>query len=317
MTLALGVASRAMDDAPERSQVYVMADSRLSFDEWSLDRCFKAVTLGVRSAAVAAGGFVPFVLAVEGARPFIIANAEDRAKRGLSPLSVWSEASFVWLHLELIFDQYRQFVSSGRSVIIVAGFFSDNTPGLIRLEREGTHRQILVFRPAPGQRAHVVVGTETYAPIVKEAIRRSAPPDGNGFHDVASVMWDIIKHQGEPARSVGGGLSFGFAKGDSSYFYWPILELEGQRFIRGLQYPPNPRWPNSIPIQYDPALFATLERSHASQALQSGDSPDTAVMVFDNLVVGDPRLFIVEADDSWLLDELRQREQAVAAARTG
>jgi hypothetical protein len=81
MTLAIGVATRTDDDAhPERSDVYVMADSRLMDGERSLDNYLKAVSLGARSAAVAAGDSVPFTIAVDGARPFVAAAAAERQR---------------------------------------------------------------------------------------------------------------------------------------------------------------------------------------------------------------------------------------------
>jgi hypothetical protein len=310
MTLAIGFAVRSDDvSRPELSNVYVMADSRLTVGDKALDSYLKTATLGQRSAAVAAGDTIPFVIAVEAARPFIAVNASERIKRGLAPLSVWSEASFVWLHLERTFNQFQDLVSDAGVTIIVAGFFSDNTPGLIQMERRGELRQISVFRPRPGQRAYVVAGVEYYVPLLKEALRRSSPPEGRGYHDVASVLWDVIKHQGTPARGVGGGLSLGFANGDSGSFQWPNIQIEGTTFVRGITYPPHPWWPSPLRIEYDPSLFAALEIAHADRPFPNQDTPTRAVMAANvGVLAGDPRLFFVDWDDAWILKELQREE---------
>lgn len=309
MTLGIAVATRALDDSqPERNQVLVMADSRLTLREGSLDQYFKAVSLGTRSAAIAAGDSFPFVIALEGARPFVAVNARDRQSRGLPPLSVWCEATFVWLYLETIFDRYRELVPEARTVIVVAGFFSDNTPGLVRLERDGEIRQIAVFRPRRGGRSHVAVGADSFTPILKEAFRRSAPPKGQSFHDVASVLWDIMKHQGTPTRAIGGGLALGFAKGNDDSFNWPIIEIDGQCFMRGFDSPRFPNAPTPIQIEYDATLCAALEREHEESPFTNGDEPDDAVFATRDFRIGERRLFTVETDDSWLLEKLNHRE---------
>jgi hypothetical protein len=322
MTMALAVADRAEQNAvpstSKSSQIYVAADSRLTVDadrSHFLDYYIKTLSLGERSAAVAAGDPIPFSLAVEGTRPFLAVNAADRVKRGLPPMGVFAEASLVYLHLEMLFDQYRELVAEAHVAIIVAGFFSDNTPGLVRIERKADHRQILVFRPPPGGRAYAVVGVESYTPIVKEAIARSRTPEGNGYHDVVSVLWDAIKHQGTPTKTIGGSISFGFCQNSMSAFQWPIIDIEGNTFARGLRYPRVPQWPAPIRIEYNPVLFAALERENAERPFFTGDLPDDAIMIFGDagLRMGDQRLLSVGGDDLWLLEKLNAREAERAA----
>ncbi|TMQ20498.1 MAG: hypothetical protein E6J90_15995 [Deltaproteobacteria bacterium] len=334
MTLALGFASRAAigGDPATKTGTYVMADSRLTIEgparDRYLDNYLKAVSLGTRSAAVAAGSVTPFVLAIEGARPFIAWNAADRANRGMSPLSLWAEASFVRFHLELMFDEFRTTFADARVnevTIICAGVFSDGTPGLVRLDRRESqngnscesHRAIDVWRPRPGQRVYTVAGTPAYVPILEEAIRRSEPPTGNAFYDVASTLWDIIKHQGDPTRTVGGGLALGYINHGQPLFQWPIIEVDGHVFSRALQYPMNlgTGWPRPMKIHYNPMIFAEIERAHEDGKIASSSPPpdlrfevtrswDIRSTTVGELAVGDPRLIVIGQEDQWLLDAL-------------
>jgi len=165
-----------------------------------------------------------------------------------------------------------------------------------------------VFRPRRGGRSHVVVGSDSYAPVLKEAFRRSAPPKGRSFHEVASVLWDVMKHEGTPTRSIGGGLALGFCKANDDSFNWPIIEIEDQSFLRGFDLPQFPNAQKPIHIEYDARLFASLEMEHEESPFASGDEPDDHIFASPGLSVGDPRLFVVGDDDSWLLEKLNDRD---------
>jgi len=318
MTLALGCAIRTEPSTNGGGSVWLMSDTRLTFgDDGHLDVHIKALTLGPRSAVVAAGHSTPVGLAVEAARPFIAATSVERAKRSLSPISVWTEASLVWTHLRMIFAQFQELVTDARVCVIVGGFFSDATPGLVRLEMSRESGEVLVFRPGPGERVYTVAGVQEYIPILYEAFRRSRPPEGRGYHTVGSVLWDIIKHQGEPTRGVGGGLAFGFVNGDADAFQWPIIDIDTEELCRGLRYRREPHWPKPMKIEYDPTLFARLEQQHAASPLAAHDAPGAAVVLKDDGFLGDGQLLTPPAqDDTWLLALLQSREQSTPWRRS-
>jgi hypothetical protein len=298
-----------------------MADSRLTIKrDQHLDSYIKAVTLGSRSAAVAAGTATPFALAAEATRP-ILAWQESQAKEtGFAP-SLLGDASLLELHLDLFFEEFdRAFQEEMTEVlIIVAGFFSDNSPGLAQIVRRQdrrsgitSHREISIWRPAPGGRAYAVVGDSSYVPIMAEAVKRSRPPSGRSFHDFGSVLWDIIKHEGEPTSSIGGGLAFGFMGAPDRLFQWPIVVIEGRFYCRALARPLGIMG-KPFSLEYDPTLFAALEREHSETPFTGSANPEPD-LTFKRVVdssgnvdeIGERRLMAAGIDD-WLIRELDAR----------
>jgi hypothetical protein len=267
MTLALAFAYRPTDDAPpeDRARVYVMADSRLTIDDGGnhIDCFIKAQTLGRRSAAIGAGHSTPFNVALEAARPFLPANEAHRQRQGLPPLSVWAEASLVHEHLDVVFSEYVTHFPDAAVSIVVAGFFSDGTPGLIHLIYPGGI--VMVSRPRKGERLSIAIGSTEYAPILHEAARRSRPPQGKGYHDVASVLWDIMKHEGKHTRGVGGGIAVGYAESSHATFQWPPVKIESEVFFRGFRYVPELHHPKPLELDYDPTSHVWSESTQRSR----------------------------------------------------
>ncbi len=167
-----------------------------------------------------------------------------------------------------------------------------------------------MWRPRPGERSYVVTGATEYVPIVCDAIEQSKPP-GHSFHAFGSVMWDIIKHQGNSTAGVGGGLAMGFAKASDELFAWPRIEIDGNVFVRGFRYAVNPSDPR-IRFQYDPSLFASLETAHAATPCTATCAPDLTMQSYRQVhsgnaaftASGDQRLLSLNPDDSWLLGAL-------------
>jgi hypothetical protein len=156
---------------------------------------------------------------------------------------------------------------------------------------------------------------ESYTPIVEEAIARSRTPEGNGYHDVVSVLWDAVKHQGTPTKTIGGSISFGFCQNSMSAFQLPIIDIEGNTFARGLRYPRASEWPAPMRIEYNPVLFAALERENAQGPFFTGDLPDDAIMILGDagFGMGDQRPLSVGGDDLWLIEKLNALEAEHAA----
>lgn len=277
-----------------------MADSRMTFTLPSGNRTFdayiKTQSLGGNAAIVLAGHSAIANLVVEGVRP-MIAALERNLERDAPLLA---QANLVWAHLDLLFPKYLEIFGDANVALIAAGRFSDRTFGLVRMTQTRDTKEFSVFRPQAGDCIYAAIGDENWIPTLCEAARRSRPPEGRSINDVASVLWDIIKHEGRPAETIGGGISIGFMNGSDAEFQWPQIDIEGNVFLRGVRYPPVPGWPAPLQIEYDDTLLSLLEREDAETPFSYGVRPTVGMYLMHQEWRGDPRVFNV-LDDQWLL----------------
>lgn len=299
-----------------------MADSRLTFDKQHLDNYIKTVTLGPRSAAVGAGTSIPFALAAEATRPILAWNEARYREEKRFPPSLLTEIWYLNSYLGLFFDEYVDvsLETATETIIVVAGFFSDNTPGLARIVRRQDRRldikseqEISIWRPRPGGRAYVVIGDASQVPVMAEAVRRSRPPQGRSFHDFGSVLWDIIKDTSKATSKIGGGLAFGFVGATDTLFHWPIVDIEGRFYCRGLAAPLGIMG-RPFSLEYKPRLFSELMSEHSRTPFSGSANPEPdltfrlTVSSLDGAVQvdGERRLTWGGVDD-WLIQELDAR----------
>lgn len=266
MTLASALALRTDSGA---NLLLTFTDSRLilgkgmdSAPAWT-DTVIKAVGLGPRSVVLMAGSTtLPVITAAEGARG-LIANANvNRLAQLASPMSLLEEArQFLSFH-QCCFKSMPH-SASHRTQAVMAGFFADGTPGLVKVSNLDDSASFEVFRPTNGGFAVATIGDPYFSGIATQAICEALlrRPSGQALiSSVASVFWDVIYHEG--VAGIGGGLCVGMCSPKHSCWQWPMVTLEGAAFYRGLPISEVPaEWmPSAISIRRDQALFAALER---------------------------------------------------------
>jgi hypothetical protein len=77
---------------------------------------------------------------------------------------------------------------------------------------------------------------------------------------VAALLY-MAKHEGA-FSTVGGGIAVGHGKGGSESFSWPIVEIDGRRYLRGIDVTDSyrPNWPPPEVIDYDELWCANLDQ---------------------------------------------------------
>jgi hypothetical protein len=63
-------------------------------------------------------------------------------------------------------------------------------------------------------------------------------------------------------RTIGGGISVGTCESPADYFSWPVIEIDGSRFLRGMDVTAfyRPGWPAPEVIPYDEAWCAEQDQ---------------------------------------------------------
>jgi hypothetical protein len=172
------------------------------------DVALKSFNLGPKSAVLIAGSTLPVVTAVEGTRG-LIANANAlRIEAGKPLMSLLEEA--------------RQFVSffaaccsalteiAFSTSVIIAGFFGDDEPGLVKLSYVHGTFSADIRRPNKGDFAICSIGDQYFARIATHAIGSLLAVGCTGhalFERAGSIFWDVISHAGAP--TIGGGIALG------------------------------------------------------------------------------------------------------------
>jgi hypothetical protein len=279
-------------------QVSVFADTRLTINNSrTFDYFLKTRPLGPRTTVLAAGPSHPFVVAAELARPFIEHTSAERRKKGLRSFTMWQEAG---LYLDWAWYSYVKFGRSGEQGILIAGFFGNDLPGIVQAIFRESEIDIQLFVPTEDQPAIRVLGASPeYHPIITEAIRRSW--QSHSVTPALSAFLYLCKHEG--VHQIGGGVTFGVCRASSEGFAWPIFELDGRRFHRGLEIDETFPFRNlSVQkVKYDSSLFAELEQQHAATPFAPLVGFRARALWKPGLHMGVP-LFHTEEEPSWLHD---------------
>jgi len=264
----------------------VLADSRLTLRDNShlqdepnvfIDTFLKTYELDRFCVMAMAGHNIAPPAAAEFIRPIVRLTSEVNVSRGDKPLSLWDISRFFVHYLRMIFDNLAA-LPERRDItnqVLLSGYYEDGVPGIVKIGFGRQVRNVAFFRCDPGQSAVVAIGDSVYTGIVTECARRIFATKGN-IGALFSVMWDLSKHEGKPAQTIGGGVSFGFCQNDSATYYWPIIEFEGGLYHRGLLIgrSGDKDQPSAKMIyEHDATLLAELERAHEEQKFQSEDTP--------------------------------------------
>lgn len=304
MTIAVAYALRSTIDDPHR--IGIFADSRATYssDDY-YDYFVKTLQLGPRSAMAAAGPAAPYLAAAELARPLIASTNAARVKQGNRVLSVWEEAG---VFLGFLRPLYAAVPSDSELHPLIVGFFKDGSAGIVEISLNKAALMVTIWKPDSDQIIARATGVREYLPLVEESVRRGVTTGGK-IDGIVSVLHDLAKHQGEPARTIGGGISVGHCRDGLKDFIWLMLEVEGRILYRGFDYTDSlpPQAPTPKKVEYDPSLYAQLEKEHLANPFSTRDVPFAYYAEGANgKVVGTPLLIGEEPD--WLTEPLQHQK---------
>lgn len=264
MTVATGYAYLSSG----HGMVGVLSDSRLSWiDGRYAEIAVKAHDLGSRIAVVSAGLGIVGPYAAELTRSIIDTSA---ARPNEPTISLWDATrTFAYFAREVqreIRAAHNGAANSpAENEFVMAGFFSDGSPGVAYIALSEHVERVQFWRPGPNQLACFTIGASPAKQIVNAAYADYQP--GAGFSDwneaVASAMLYAMRAEGETFRSIGGGLAMGICTMQHSRFVWPAVEVDGERFFRGFRVP-SPHTTtgqnNVLKLRVDTNYAAELDR---------------------------------------------------------
>jgi hypothetical protein len=242
--------------------------------EWLFDGCLKSYVLG-SACVLIAGSSLPAMIAIEHARGWISMEVDA----GERALSVLAEAACLQ---RLLRSTYASLVlplleggaeANQQSSVLVAGWLDDGGPAIVRIDLDLTTRAVALYRAEAGRPICVATGDDWFSAVFVEAMRSKLPAARSmegAVHLAASVFRDVIRHQGKPALSIGGGLSLGISLREKGRpWVWPVVEIDGLRYQRGLRvsgHVPEEWRSLTFEIETDDALMARAEQSLAPGA---------------------------------------------------
>jgi len=148
--------------------------------------------------------------------------------------------------------------------VAVAGFLADRTPCLALVRMAPSFKKA-GFISCPKDATFVVpVGIPEGKRLLLRSVEAAKKEGLPRFGAPVATLFYMAKHEGAFA-SVGGGLAVGNCRGDEDNFTWPIVEIAGRRFLRGIDVTDSyrPNWPPPEVIGYDEAWCAKLDQAVA------------------------------------------------------
>jgi hypothetical protein len=246
MTIATAYAYVSKD---HRHMVGVMADARLSWrDADPADIAVKTHELAPRIAAVSAGTALVGPAAAELTRSLV---GTTLARDGRQ-VSLWG-ATRLFAHFARVVQRALREARSDHveNEFALAGFYERGSPGVAWIQLSAKEERVSFWRPRREELASVVIGESSVKDLIQAAYQPRAAQlesTGHGGHDsLASAFWYVISSEAENLQGIGGGLAAGHCLDKA--FVWPLVEIKGQRFYRGipvsdddLPQDPTARW---------------------------------------------------------------------------
>ena len=253
MTLGFAGATWFDDGRPA---VMVASDSRVSVPGGVLtDVGVKTYELGGACAAVAAGAARPPMMAAEVSRSVIETNNR------LTP-----EKRVNFLDTVRLFGYFlgQTASDSERSEVAVAGFLGDGTPCLALIRMAPGYKKAGFISCPKGATVVVPVGVLEGQRLLLRSVDAAKKEGLPRFGRPVATLFYMAKHEGA-FSSVGGGLALGHCRGGETNFTWPIIEIAGRRYLRGIDVTDSyrPNWPQPEVIDYDESWCAKLDQAVA------------------------------------------------------
>lgn len=255
--MTLGFAATAwLNDEP---LVMVASDTRISTNRGSTvatDAGVKTYELGGRNAMVAAGPAYPPMMAAELTRS-IVDNHNRRTP----------DTKINFLDTVRMFGYFLKQVSGALmdpNEVAVVGFLETGSPCLARVViSPGFNRASFLSGPK-GSTQLLPVGKSDGKALLLRSVESATRQGRPRFSAAVATLLYIAKHDGA-FQTVGGGIAVGTCDGSSDHFSWPIVEINGRRYLRGVDVSQSyrPSWPEPERIEYDEDWCAALDREVA------------------------------------------------------
>lgn len=258
--MTLGVAMAVWDDKFGRV-VAVAGDSRITLgSDAAMDTGIKTYELGGSAALVAAGHALPALMASELTRGLVNGHNRSTPDRRLS---FFDTARLCSYFMKQSANQWGASVQA-----LATGFTVKGSPIIARIVVSPGLNRANLLEVRPGSKVALAVGVPQGRRLLLDALER-AKRDGRPFVGTAlSMLHYMAKNSAPVFRSVGGGISFGCCREQDEAFSWPIVEVEGQRYLRGMQVTDHFRegWPKPEAVPYDEDWCAAADQEVASTA---------------------------------------------------
>jgi hypothetical protein len=237
--------------------IMVASDTRITAGNTvATDMGVKTYELGGRCAMVAAGAALPPMMAAELTRS-VVENHNRRTPE--------KRANF--LDTVRMFSYFLKQVAGGRAApndVAVVGFLEGGSPCLARVVVSPDFNRAAFLSGPKGASQLLPVGREDGKALLLRAVDVATKEGRPRFSAAVATLLYIAKHDGA-FQSVGGGIAVGTCEGSSEHFSWPIIEIDGKRYMHGVDVSQSyrPSWPEPEPIEYDEDWCVTLDRQVA------------------------------------------------------
>ena len=255
-TMTLGFSAATwFDDQPT---IMVASDARISRTASVLtDVGIKTYELGGACAAVAAGAARPPMMAAEVCRSIVENHNRRTPDRRVNLLDT--------VRLFAYFLKRTASAEEPPNEVAVAGFLGDGTPclALVRIA-PGFNKAGFISCPK-GSTIALPVGVLEGKSLLLRSIVAAKQEGRPRLGSPVATLFYMAKHSGA-FKTVGGGIALGNCKGGDSSFSWPIVEIDGRRYLRGIDVTNSyrPSWPAPEVIDYDECWCAALDQRVAS-----------------------------------------------------
>lgn len=242
--MTLGFACAAWTPKDELA-VVVAADTRISSNGSPLtDAGVKTYELGGRCAMVASGHALPPMMAAELTRSLVENHNRKTPERKIGFFDTARLASFF----------LKRAASEQGAVckVALAGFLKAGAPCVASVVVSPDFNRV-AFRPvARGGTIAIPVGEPSGARLLLEAMAAAKRQGRLVIPTAIGILLYTSRHEGA-FRSIGGGISVGACMGAEEHFSWPLVEIDGQRFLRGMNVTEfhRPDWPAPEVVPYD------------------------------------------------------------------
>jgi hypothetical protein len=250
--MTLGFAAATWFD--DERVVMVASDARISrTDSVLTDVGIKTYELGGACAAVAAGAARPPMMAAEVCRSVVENHNRRTPERRVNLVDT--------VRLFAYFLKRTASAEEPPNEVAVAGFLGDGTPclSLVRVAA-GFNKAGFISCPR-GTTIALPVGVSDGKSLLLRSIEAAKQEGRPRLGSPVATLFYMAKHAGA-FKTVGGGIAVGNCKGGDSSFSWPIIEIDGRRYLRGIDVTDSyrPNWPQPEVIDYDESWCTALDQ---------------------------------------------------------
>lgn len=261
MTLALAIA----DWTQEKPAVCIAADGRLSSDRSAIsDEFLKTLELGGRAGVVISGNALPALTAAEATRPLV----ENHNRSNPTRMGFYDTVRLFAFFLRRAAEK-----PGFKCRTAVVGFLQSGAPCIASVEVSPDKNVVRFHDVDRGSFVAIPIGTPEATKTMIQGLSEARAQGRSVFRSGISLLWYMSKHEGAFA-TVGGGPSLGGCGVDEN-FSWCHVEIEGRRFLRGLEVSAyvDPSWGPPLVVDYDESWCSTIDQRVATEELNRAPTP--------------------------------------------